>query len=121
VEVSIAALGVGSDGVVDAGGEVSLDDDPSVESPESLLEAGGEGVGSELGGAVVVVVVVVVVGGGEQTGEPVGEVPAVESEFEPDDVVATVPGGQAGSLKTGASPKKATRSVEMLVGSSSVT
>jgi hypothetical protein len=125
VEVAIAALGGGSDGLVVSVEEASLDDDPSLEPPELVLGAGG----LELGSVGVVVVVVVVDGVVH-----VGEVPEVALESEPDDVdgvvlaaglVGVVPSGQlrgeVGEVNVGAGPKKATRSVEMLVGSPRVT
>jgi hypothetical protein len=121
VEVAIESLGAGSDGMVVSAEEASLDGDPSLELPESLLAGGGV----ELGGVGEVVVVVVDdVDGVVQLEDPVGEVPEVPLESEPDDVdgVGVVPAGQVtGEANVGAGPKKATRSVEMLVGSPRVT
>jgi hypothetical protein len=85
--VAIAALVGGSDGLVVFVGEVSLDDDPSLEPPESVLGVGGV----ELGGVGAVVVVVDGVDGVVQVGDPIGEVPDVALESEPDDVDRPVP------------------------------
>jgi hypothetical protein len=125
VEVAIPALGGGA-GLVVSVEAVSLDGDPALEPPESAVAVGGV----ELGGVVVVEVVVVGVDDGVddvvQVAETIGEVPEVP--LEPDggvpviELAGVVPAGQVtGEENVGAGPKKATRSVEMLVGSPRVT
>jgi hypothetical protein len=119
VEVAIVALGGGSD-------EAVAPDGPSLGAPGSLAGVGGV----ELGGVVGEVGVVVVVVVGVQFGVPVDVVPEVALASGPGvdgvepvaGVAGVAPAGQAtGGVKVGAGPKKATRSVEMLVGSPSVT